>query len=115
MKKVFVYRNLRKKCWSVMDWKTKRVIEHCQEVSLNHAVFKVSQKGRERVNSEKRKNVHAGVLGWMIANCPPETHSHLESQVSYNPYTHSKFKVCSSGEDIDVADKVYMNNGKVFV
>ena len=51
--KVFVYFNLHKKCWSVMDWKSKLVVGHCDEISLDNPVFKVSQAGRDRVRKEK--------------------------------------------------------------
>ena len=49
MKKVFVYRNLHKKCYSVKDWKTKKVIAHVDNIFLKDAVFKVSEAGRQRV------------------------------------------------------------------
>jgi hypothetical protein len=113
MKKVYVYRNLHKKCWSVMDWKTKKVVEHCDEISLDSVVFKVSQAGRSRVNTERRKNVHAGVLGWVSG--PKSQHSKLKNQVTYNPYTHEMFRVEKFDTNIETADRVYMNNGKVFV
>ena len=113
MKKVFVYRNLHKKCWSVKDWKTKKVIEHCQEISLHNAEFKVSEAGRTRVNNEKRKNVHAGVLGWIHSD--RDEHSHLRNLVTYNPYTHKYFKLASWDKAVHNADKVYMNNGKVYI
>ena len=113
MKKVYVYRNLHKKCWSVMDWQTKKVVEHCHEISLDNAVFKVSQAGRKRVNEEKRKNVHAGILGWL--NGPRSQHHSLRNEVTYNPYTHTKFRVDKFDENIETASKVYMKNGRVFV
>jgi len=39
------------------------VLAHADKLLLDDAVFKVSEKGRQRVISEQRKNVHAGVQG----------------------------------------------------
>jgi len=111
--KVFVYFNLRKKCWSVMDWKSKLVVDHCHEISLDNPVFKVSQAGRDRVRKEKRKNVHAGVLGYRTLS--PDSHSNLTSRVTYNPYTHDTFVVEEEQTPIKDSCSVYMNRGKVFI
>ena len=96
-----------------MNWQTKRVVDHCDEISLNDVVFKVSQAGRNRVNDEKRKNVHAGVLGYRAIDS--RVHSNLTDKVTYNPYTHNKFLVESVGVPIEVTGSVYMNDGKVFI
>lgn len=66
--KVFVYRNLHQKCWSVKSLYGRhydRVILHCTAVDLSGAFFKVNEKGRQRVIAEKAKNVHAGVVGYL--------------------------------------------------
>lgn len=66
--KVFVYRNLHQKCWSVRSLSRNnygRVILHCTSVDLSGAVFKVNEKGRQRVIAEQAKNVHAGVVGYL--------------------------------------------------
>lgn len=63
---VEVYRNLHNGKFSVRDRKTKRVIAHCDEVTLAGAVFRVSQAGRERVLRERRKNVHAVIAGKLL-------------------------------------------------
>lgn len=65
-KHVEVYRNLHNGKLSVRDSKTKRVLAHCDEVTLAGVAFKVSQAGRERVLREKRKNVHAFVCGKLL-------------------------------------------------
>lgn len=94
--KVFVYWNLHKQCWSVMDQKTRRVVHHLQELSLFNCVFKVSEAGRQRVIRERRKNVHAGIVG-TLCSCHPAALSG-ERQVKYNPYKQEKFTV----DDCDV-------------
>ena len=61
--RVKVYRNLHKKCWSIMDPKTRRVIRHDTNVVLANVSLVVSNAGRERVLREKAKNVHAYAIG----------------------------------------------------
>lgn len=63
-KTCFVYRNLTRGCYSLKDVKTRKVIAHASEVSLVGGVaFKVSAKIRDRVRREKKKYVHAGIVG----------------------------------------------------
>ena len=64
--KVFVYRNLTKKCFSIMALegeKKGRVIAHRHFVDLTDVTFKVSEAGRQRVLKTGHKNVHAGLVG----------------------------------------------------
>lgn len=89
--KVFVYFNLHKKVWSIkaMEGEQKgRVIAHAENVYLKDAMPKVSEAGRQRVLKEKRKNVHAGIVGELLddihAMC--ELASGEESTLYYNPY-----------------------------
>lgn len=66
MLKVFVYWNLNKDCWSVKALSGTRkgkVIYHAEQVRVSNPVGKVSEAGRQRVLREKRKNVHAGIVG----------------------------------------------------
>jgi len=66
MLKVFVYWNLPKECWSVKALNGTRkgkVIYHAEQVRVANPVGKVSEAGRQRVLREKRKNVHAGIVG----------------------------------------------------
>lgn len=100
--KVFVYRNLHKKCLSVraMEGPSKgRVIAHTDEVFLEDVTFKVSQAGRARVLREKSKNVHAGVVGTMIPaavyreKAAWEYMTARKDNLTYNPYKYSSFVV----------------------
>lgn len=96
--KVFVYFNLHKKCFSVkaLEGPNKgRVIDHRDVVHLSDAVGRVSKAGRERVLREKRKNVHAGMVGQLI-DCawPDEAEPGTlwdGTVVTYNPYKYSSF------------------------
>ncbi len=85
--KVFVYRNLHRKCYSVKSVKTGRVIAHVDSIDLADAVFKVSESGRQRVLKSRQKNVHAGVMGYITdvsIVCQP-------IKVTYNPYRFDSF------------------------
>jgi len=65
-RRVFVYRNLHNGMWSVRavgGMNDRRVIMHARHVKLHGAAFHVSLSGRERVITERRKNVHAGIYG----------------------------------------------------
>ena len=62
-KKVYVYKNLHKNCWSVKQGGL--VKAHALELNLYACSMKVSQAGQRRVRSEKRKNVHAGIHGYL--------------------------------------------------
>ncbi len=90
-KRVFVYRKLSSNpCWSVkaMDGPYKGlVVAHADSFALYGCRFWVDEKGRQRVLRERRKNVHAGVIGEVA----PEfdwVHSgaFLDTEVRYNPY-----------------------------
>lgn len=62
-KKVFVYKNLHKNCWSVKQ--SGLVKAHALELNLYDCVLKVSKAGQQRVRNQKCKNVHAGVSGYL--------------------------------------------------
>lgn len=97
--RVFVYFNLHKKLWSVKalegDMKG-RVIAHKRELTLTNATPKVSEKGRQRVLQERRKNVHAGVVGEWNATDPdinlPADRKYL-GRLYYNPYYVNTFQL----------------------
>ena len=112
--KVEVYRNLHKKCWSVRDTKTGRVIKHADEVHLEDVQFVVRPAGRAKVLSEKRKNVHAFAKG-IISDCATEER-YNPSSVIYNPYKYDSFVYSNSEQPIFNAKKAYLNEkGEVYV
>jgi hypothetical protein len=91
MKRVKIYRNLHKKCLSVLHRTEKgwRLWKHVPRIEVFNAVFKVSQAGRERVLREKRKNVHAFIEG-DYAGVTNVTSSNLRF-LRYNPYEAGHF------------------------
>jgi hypothetical protein len=86
------YWNLHRKCWSVRDPKTRRVIGHTRILRLVDCRFVVNEAGRQRVLRERKKNVHAWVEGtvaptlddWWDIDISDLTRR--EKEVSYNPY-----------------------------
>jgi len=91
-RKVFVYKNLHKDCWSIKQ--DGLVKAHANDVTLYMCDMIVNYEGRQKVLRQKRKNVHAGIRGYM-------EHKDLEvwadlpddqfSEITYNPYKYSSF------------------------
>ena len=89
-KPVRIYRNLHRKCYSVQQ-KDHRgvwlVVAHCDEFRIAHADFVVSKAGHRRVFRERRKNVHAYIIGMLTSDA-----DYLANvTISYNPYVASFF------------------------
>jgi hypothetical protein len=85
-RKVFVYKNLHQDCWSIRQ--DGLVKAHATEVNLWDCAFQVNAKGRQKVLEEQRKNVHAGIKGYI-----DELHLSLPNpiEVTYNPYKYDSF------------------------
>lgn len=106
---VFVYFNLHKKLWSVRSVKTGKVIAHVRHIRLKDVTFKVSEAGRQRVLREKRKNVHAGVLGTVVEDWEQIPLFIKPEPVTYNPYKYSSFVTCASQTPIETAEQAVLN------
>lgn len=104
-KRVRVYRNLHKDCFSVKCMKTGLVIAHVKEITLKDATFPVSKAGRARVLKEKRKNVHAFVQGIVDNNALVFGNT----RICYNPYKKGYFFYCSNGREIKKANAVLVD------
>jgi len=102
MTKVYVYFNLHKKIFSVR--KNGKVIRHCKGITLKNATFKVSKSGRKRVIREKRKNVHAFVVGKPVDKVSGGRYNVIETY--YNPYLCDSFVIKHSKEPITNAEYV---------
>jgi hypothetical protein len=91
--KVRVYFNLHKQKLSVQQkvngvWK---VVRHTNQIVLENVRFIVSEKGRQRVIKNTRKNVHAWIEGEEI-----DWSNYLNKQfkkATYNPYVSGSFRV----------------------
>jgi hypothetical protein len=114
-----VYYNLHKKTFSASY--DNKVIIHADYVKLGDVEFRVRTGGRDRVRSEKQKNVHAFVIGNLLEYCeypcdnipnPPSNNI-----ITYNPYKNETFVYKEGGEPIYAAKEVDMINStnKLFV
>ncbi|MDB2481692.1 hypothetical protein N9W84_00835 [bacterium] len=93
--RVKVYFNLHKKLFSVVALEGEdkgRVINHVSSIDLSMPIFRVQKAGRERVLKEKKKNVHAYVMGYI---CDLKSDTEIENiewvKATYNPYKYSSF------------------------
>ena len=95
-KRAYVYWNLQRKLWSVRQ--SGLVVDHAGILSLRDCKFLVGKAGQARVRREKKKNVHAGVSGYLFED--PMTvdriawndlYDYTPVWVMYNPYKHDTF------------------------
>ena len=108
-KTVEVYKNLHRGCWSVRQDGIVRF--HTDYITLKLAKFVVGQKGREKVLTEKKKNVHAYVRGFLCRSV--EIDNNLDGSeswegITYNPYKGDSFVKKIGNEKIKSADFVDM-------
>lgn len=112
--RVMVYYNLHKHTFSIVLGG--KVIMYADSVKLNDCEFRVREGGKERVRDEKRKNVHAFVIGDLLEYCefPCENMTTPKKGVivSYNPYLNDSFIIKNTNEPVYQAKKVQMVNLK---
>lgn len=115
--RVRVYRNLTKKCWSVLNRYTGKVILRADALTLVVCKFQVSEPGRKRVLREKRKNVHAFVQGVLVSVTVGDMTVSVddlwqfdskspERLVTYNPYRAGYFYQTANGKKVQSANMV---------
>jgi ribosomal protein S4 len=98
--KAEVYFHSKKKIFSIRV--NGRVVDHRLSLCMRDVVFKVSESGRQRVLREKKKNVHALVVGEIVESCK------ARDEVKYNPYRSATF-VTLDGSPIFSADYVRLD------
>jgi len=109
-KRVRVYRNLHTGTFSVQDAKTGLVIAHLDRIFIKDAAFVVRPAGRAKVLRDKKKNVHAFVVGYVSCDyCTPSR------EVSYNPYKAEHFYFKSSEEPVLASECVLLKDNKIFI
>lgn len=111
-KKVFVYKNLHRDCWSIKQGGL--VKAHTTEVELWDCAFQVNARGRKKVLEEKRKNVHAGIKGYIdeTALARPSLYDN-SVEVTYNPYKYETFVMKSSEAPVYNSHSVKLSHNKV--
>lgn len=97
-----------------------KVIAHADYVKLEDVEFRVRPGGREKVRGEKRKNVHAFVIGDLVDYCEfpcKNIPNPTGIVVTYDPYKYDTFveketkKPVRSAETVEMAnlkDKIYI-------
>lgn len=91
---VRVYWNLHKKLWSIQTKTPKgwRVTAHLKALALHDCSFSVSAAGRSRVLKERRKNVHAFIVGNLRQSTPVRLSAHPSGRsVNYSPLRAAHF------------------------
>jgi hypothetical protein len=130
--KARVYRNLRKNTFSIQKKTNKgwRVFCHLDELILSNVEFKIYEAGRSRVLKEKKKNVHAFVVGDITLS---ETKNYFGQQFyycpiylneydyergfksfTYNPYNSNHFQDRRTGENLTKAKYVLLDCSSEF-
>lgn len=109
-RRVFVYRNLTKKCLSIKC--NGRVVGHAHTVQLLNVEFRVQRGGQRRVRTSGHKNVHAGVVGILTGFKPLGTHT---TQVYYNPHKVDTFVIKSTGNPVHEAVSTLITGGKIYI
>ena len=91
--RVKVYFNLQKDCLSVIDAETGLLYCHAHRVEIHNAEFRVQPAGRERVIREKRKNVHAYIIGdcYNIGDVSKERLLLVDKKIE-------KYDICACGD-----------------
>lgn len=121
--RVEVYYNLHKKCLSYRP--SKGAVRHAQSMLLNDVTLSVQPAGRERVLTERRKNVHAFVRGVPVyvrgigdADDGDLSHGNMKRQgyrlITYNPYKHKTFVYADTGEPAHHARQVAVIGNKIW-
>ncbi len=126
-RKVRVYRNLHKDCFSVKQDGLVRC--HADGVTLQVCKFIISKAGQKRVRDKQQKNVHAFIEGYVVDTRGADrevdgevTDGQLMSGLSnwetlyYNPYKCDGFTNTASGKVAKIARFVDLySDDKVFV
>ena len=121
-----VYFNTDKLCFSLLDYKTNKVVNYSDNIFMTNALFVVRKSGNKRVREEGRKNVHAFVNG-IIQNRLPNNQDLFYNchSVRYDPYTMDYFhyeRIVNGQSEWLPIDRhwignvyLYMNKGKPII
>jgi len=102
--RVAAYFNLHKNIFSLQSREKDtygKVIGHVESVVLKSPKFVVRQAGREKVLKDKKKNVHAFVVGHLVDAVDTTNNS---KAITYNPYKYSTFVVKDTEQPIEQAE-----------
>lgn len=112
--RVFVYFNTHKKVWSIRSMNNRfhnnRVVMHSSIALLKNCVFRVSETRRKRVLLTGQKNVHAGVVGTLVA----------ANNVSFPAFLNEIDQISMASFNVPIPESIEEvldteNNGKYYV
>lgn len=106
--RVKVYRNLQNGLFSVQFGGL--VVAHLATVQLTGVVFKVTETARQRVLSQRQRNVHAYAIGTFRSSQQPTA----TEPISYNPYHAGHFFRVQDQAPIHSAQAVVLTQGKAY-
>lgn len=104
--RVKVYRNLHTRRISVRA--AEGVIYHAYNIVLDDVSFRVGQAGREKVLREKRKNVHAFVVGTVVSYDQNLILTDGDI-ISYNPYRFNYFYNKETDAEIKSTQRAFVS------
>lgn len=112
--RAYVHRDIRAALYSVTVGG--RVVEKPEWVHLTSVEFRVRAGGRARVLKEKRKNVHAFIVGEVTTTEQDEIPGRTRDsvKVKYDPYVAGDFFVAETGEVVRSAREVWMTPDGVY-
>ena len=89
------------------------VVAWADRFMIEDVTCKVREGGRQRVIKDKRKNVHATVIGTYIGECEMDTS--MMNELYYDPYTLDSFINKETGEKVTEVESVYFEDGIAFI
>jgi hypothetical protein len=122
--KVKVYFNLHNHKWSIKS--NGKVLGHADQVTMINVKPSVSQAGRQRVLAEKRKNVHAYLVGDLVGtseftpfrgrdisqSAKKNMAFFAQDEITYNPYKYDRFVQKDTGIGIEFAGGVELKKDR---
>lgn len=110
-KPVRVFKNPKRDCYNIMQ--NGRVKANAKQIWLKDAEFLVRESGRQRMLRERRKNIHAYIVGELLAYVQPEDEQMIERlegrNATYNPFQYSSFVDCETEAPLKTAQMVQLD------
>lgn len=108
--RVRVYWDSTRNVWSVKSGT--KVVHKTNRLILRHVAFRVSERGRQRVLREGRKNVHAYCEGIVVKYTPKVYRAHA---VRYNPYERGEFFYEETKQGVFSAGWALLEDGRAYI
>lgn len=90
------------------------VCGYAKTVTLTDVVVKYNRKMQEMTCCGGHKNVHAWVIGTLVAY-DSDRPEHLDTGVYYNPRVNRNFEIVGTNEEVKMADEMHLERGMMFI